>query len=122
MGRRAVGKKEEAKEPKLPGGEKAKSLLNYPEVQKAFVDLAKSQAQVLLLEEKNRELWRSLQGAREEAQGTHKELEAKEAEVARLNSVVKQKDDEVKAAEQKQKAVETDHREKDRLVKERPVI
>jgi hypothetical protein len=50
---------------------------------------------------------------------THQELEAKEVEVVRLNSVLTQKDDVILAAEQKLTAAEADHREKDRLVKER---
>lgn len=120
-GNRPAEEKEEAKEPKEPGlrEEKARSLLNYPEVQKAFVDLAKSQASVQLLEEKNGELQRNLQDAGEEAKRTRQELEAKEAEVVRLNSVLKQKDDEIRATAQKRKAAEADHREKDQLVKER---
>jgi len=120
-GNRPAEEKQEAKELKerWSRDEKARSLLNYPEVQKAFVDLAKSQASVQLLEEKNRELQRNLRDAGEEAERTRQELEAQEAEVVRLNSVLKQKDDEIRAAEQKRKAAEADHREKDQLVKER---
>jgi len=120
-GNRPAEERKEAKEPKEPGPreERARSLLNYPEVQKAFVDLAKSQAKVQLLEDKNKELQRDLQDAGEGAERTHQELEAKGAEVIQLNSVLKQKDDEIRAAEQKRKAAEADHREKDQLVKER---
>lgn len=120
-GNRPAEEKEEAKELKEPGPreERARSLLNYPEVQKAFVDLAKSQASAQLLEETNGELQRNLQDAGEETERTRQELEAKEAEVVRLNSVLAQKDEEIRAAEQKRKAAEADHREKDQLVKER---
>jgi chromosome segregation ATPase len=120
-GNRPAKEREGAKELKEPGSreEKARSLLNYPEVQKAFVDLAKSQASLQLLEEENRELQRNLQDAGEEAERTRQELKAKEAEVIRLNSVLKQKDDEIRVVGKKRKAAEADHREKDQLVKER---
>lgn len=128
-GNRPAEEKDEAKlKDKEPGQreEKARSLLNYPEVQKAFVDLAKSQARVQLLEEnnslleaKNKELQQNLQEVGEEAERTRQELEAKEAEVVRLNSVLAQKDEEIRAAERKRKAAVADPREKDRLVRER---
>ena len=120
-GNRPAEKREEAKEPKEPKAkeEKAKSLLNYPEVQKAFVDLARAQASVRVLEERNEELKQNLQDAEEEAERTRQELEEEEAEVVRLNSVLAQKDEEIVVAEQKREAAEADHREKDQLAKER---
>ena len=54
-GNRPVEKKEEARDHKDLGTKKAKSLLNYPEVQQAFVDLARSQACVRVLEERDKE-------------------------------------------------------------------
>ena len=120
-GNRPAEGKEESKALKEPGAreERARTLLNYPEVQKAFVDLAKSQATIQLLEEKNRELQQNLEEAGKEAERTRQELEENEAEVIRLNSVLAQKDEEILAAEQKREAAEADHREKDQLVKER---
>jgi len=116
-------KKEEARENKEVGTKKAKSLLNYPEVQKAFVDLARSQATVKVLEERNEDLEKNLQDAREESENAleelRQELGTKETEIVRLNSVLTEKDGELETAERKRKTAESDHREKDRLVKEK---
>jgi chromosome segregation ATPase len=88
-------------------------------VQKAFVDLARSNASLQLLQEKNDQLQRKLKSVGEEAERTRQELDAKQAEVVRLNSVIKQKEEEIGTAEKKRRAAEADHRAKDKLVKER---
>jgi hypothetical protein len=75
---------------------KVKSLLNYPEVQQTFVELAKATASIVTLESKARKLTELLAASELELEKVRQERDTLSAEVLRLNSLIAQAEEEAK--------------------------